>query len=43
MFYRYPEQMVFTKLFIPRKFDKYLLLRRLRLWSFERDYGDLDK
>ena len=21
MFYRYPEQMVFTKLFTPRKFD----------------------
>ena len=35
--------MIFTKLFTPRKFDKYLQLRHLRLWSLERDYGDLDK
>ena len=32
MYHIYLEQMIFTKLFTPRKFDKYLQLRRLRLW-----------
>ena len=43
MYHIYPEQMIFTKLFTPRRFDKYLQLRRLRLWQLECDYGDLDK
>ena len=43
MYHRYPEQMIFTKLFTPRKFDQYLQLRCLKLWLLERDYGDLDK
>ena len=41
-FYRFPEQMIFTKLFTSRKFNKYMELRSLRLYSLERDYGQLD-
>ena len=43
MYLRYPELIIFTKLFTPRKFDTYMQLRCLRLWYLERDYGDLDK
>ena len=41
MYYRYPEQMIFTKLFTPRKFDENLGLMSLRLFELERDYGQL--
>ena len=43
MYHRYPEQMIFTKLFTQIKFDKYIHLRHLRLCLLERDYGELDK
>ena len=41
MYHRYPEQIIFTKLITPLKFDEYKDLRSLRLCLLERDNAQL--
>ena len=38
MYYRYPEQIIFTKLITPLKYDEYMELRSPRLCLLELDY-----
>ena len=43
MYHRYPEQIIFTKLITPLKFDEYMELMSLSLCYLERDYGQLTR